>query len=127
MLAEFRDYLKTLDVASHYYIGKLDNTKMEAVGIYGQGGGTARREAIGRHSSYDIAMVRILVHWNKDANESEAAARNLYEAIRYITHTDMCTIHVEYLDLLEAEPTFIGTDDNNVYEYHITARIYYRR
>lgn len=126
MLAEFRDYLKTLDVATNYYIGKIDNSKMETVGVYGQGG-LKRIEAIGKASSYDITMVRILVHWNKNARESELASRNLFEKIRYITDTDMGNVHVDYLDLMEAEPTFLGTDDNGVYEYHIACRIYYRR
>lgn len=132
MLAEFKDYLKTLNLASNYYIGKIDNAKLKTIGLYGQQS-FRRVEAIGKKSSYDIAGVRILVHWNKNAKESEAAARNVFESIRYITDTDMPTsadenaIHVDYLDLLEAEPTFIGTDSNGVYEYHISARIYYRR
>lgn len=137
MLAEFRDYLKTLDLAENYYIGKIESTKLKTIGLYGQSN-QRRIEAIGKQSSYDIAGVRILVHWNKNARESEIAARNIFESIRYITDADMpvpqalagedvSVIHVDYLDLLEAEPTFIGTDDNGVYEYHISARIYYRR
>ena len=137
MLAEFRDYLKTLDLAENYYIGKIENAKLKTIGLYGQQS-QRRIEAIGKQASYDIAGVRILVHWNKNARESEMAARNIFESIRYITDADMpvpqalagkdvSVIHVDYLDLLEAEPTFIGTDDNGVYEYHISARIYYRR
>ena len=126
MLAEFKDYLKTLDLATNYYIGKIDNSKQETIGIYPMGG-NARVEAVGRESSYDIAGVRMLIHWNKNARESEISARNIFESIRYITDTDMGDIHIDYLDLTEGEPAFIGTDDNGVYEYHISARIYYRR
>lgn len=132
MLAEFRDYLKALNLADHYYIGKIDNTKLETIGVYGQQG-LRRVEAIGKESSYDIAGIRMLIHWNKNAKESEEAARSIFESIRYITDADMptseaeTTIHVNYLDLLDSEPIFIGTDDNGVYEYHISARIYYRR
>lgn len=127
MLATFREYLKTLNLADNYYIGKIDNTKLKTIGIYSQPG-VRRVEAIGKASSYDIAGVRILVHWNKSARETEEAARNIFESIRYITGTDISEeIHVDYLDLLESEPNFIGTDDNGVYEYHISARIYYRR
>lgn len=137
MLATFRDYLKTLNLAENYYIGKIDNTKLKTVGIYSQQS-FRRVEAIGKASSYDIAGIRMLVHWNKNAKQSEEAARNIFESIRYITDTDIPVsealagedenvIHIDYLDLLEAEPTFIGTDDNGVYEYHISARIYYRR
>lgn len=126
MLAEFRDYLKTLDVADNYYIGKIDNSKLKTVGIYGQGG-LARVEAVGGESSYNVSRVRILIHWNKNANETEMASWNLYCNLRFITDVDMGDIHVQYLSLDESEPTFLGTDDNGVYEYHISARIYYRR
>lgn len=127
MLATFRDYLKTLDLADNYYIGKIDNTKLKTIGIYSQPG-MRRIEAIGKASSYDVAGIRILVHWNKNARETEEAARNIFESIRYITDADISEeVHVNYLDLIEPEPNFIGTDDNGVYEYHISARIYYRR
>lgn len=127
MLATFKDYLKTLDLADNYYIGKIDNTKLKTIGIYSQPG-MRRIEAIGKASSYDVAGIRILVHWNKNARETEEAARNIFESIRYITDADISEeVHVNYLDLIEPEPNFIGTDDNGVYEYHISARIYYRR
>lgn len=126
MLAELRDYLKTKGVATNYYIGKIENAKTETIGIYGMGN-LKRVEAIGCESSYDIAGFQILLHWNRNANETEASARNLYQIIRYITDTDMGDVHVQYIDLDSGEPTFIGTDDNGVYEYHIAGRIYYRR
>ena len=127
MLATFRDYLKTLNLADNYYIGKIDNTKLKTIGIYSQPG-MRRIEALGKASSYDVAGIRILVHWNKNARETEEAARNIFESIRYITDADISEeVHVNYLDLIEPEPNFIGTDDNGVYEYHISARIYYRR
>lgn len=126
MLAEFRDFLKTLKVADNYYIGKIDNSKLKTIGVYSQGN-LARVEAIGKDSSYDVAGVRILVHWNKNMRESEIASRSLFDKIRYITDVDMGDVHVDYLSVNENEPTFIGTDDNGVYEHHISARIYYRR
>ena len=126
MLANFRDYLKSLDVADNYYLGKMVNETEKSLGVYSQPG-FRRPEAIGLRGSYDIAGFTLLLHWNKNAKESEAAARDLYEKIRYITDLDMGTLHVDYLDLLEAEPSFIGTDGNGVYEFSIPGRIYYRR
>ena len=126
MLSKFRDYLKTLDVASNYYLGKIVNETEKTLGVYSQPG-FRRVEAIGRESSYDIAGFNLLLHWNKNARESEDAARDLFEKIRYTTDTDMDGLFVEYIDLLEAEPSFIGTDNNGVYEFSIAGRIYYRR
>jgi len=127
MLAEFRDYLKTLNSkADHYSIGKIENSKEKSIGVYADSH-QRRIEAVGKKSSYDTAGIRILIHWNKNLKETEAFARSLYEEIRYITDTDMGTVHVHYLDLLYEEPVFIGTDDNGVYEYVISGVFYYQR
>ena len=126
MLEELKDYLKTLDLADYYYVGKLDNKREKAIGVYSTTS-SRRIEAIGKESSYDKAGFRILVHWNKNAVETEATARQIYEALRYITNTEMGNVYVYYLDLDIGEPVFLGTDQENVYEYHISGTIYYRR
>ena len=141
MIAEFRDYLKSLNVAEHYYIGKIENSKEKVLGIYADSS-TPRVEAIGRNGSYGTFGVRLLLHWNKNAKETETQARSLFETIRYITHTDMThyedteestdevvytTVHVQYIDWDYDEPIFIGTDANGVYEYVITGIIYYKK
>lgn len=125
MLAEFRDYIKTLNVADHYSIGKIDNAKDKSLGIYGDS--TRRRiEAIGREKSYGVMQFRILLHWTKNLNETEAQARSLYDSLRYIQDTDMGTMHVQFIDLNYEEPVFVGTDGNGVFEYVISGAIYYR-
>lgn len=126
MLAEFRDFIKTFAVGDYFSIGKIDSTKDKSIGVYGDSSYT-RVEAIGKESNYDIANLRILIHWNKNLSETEAAARALYDYLRYQSDFDMSDIHVYYLDLIQGEPLFVGTDDNGVYEYVITMRIYYRR
>ena len=126
MIAEFRDYLKTLNVAENYYIGKIENSKEYTVGVYADAS-TPRVEAVGKGSSYGTFGIRLLVHWNKNANETEQSARSLFSEIRYIQDLDMGDIHVQYLDLDYDEPIFIGTDANGVYEYVITGTIYYKK
>lgn len=126
MLAEFKDYLKTLNIADHYSIGKIDNSKERSIGVYADGY-QRRVEAIGKASSYGTAGIRILLHWTKNLRETETVARSLYDELRYITDTDMGSVHVQYLYLNYDEPVFLGTDANGVYEYVISGVIYYRR
>lgn len=126
MLAELRDFLKTQIDADHYSIGKIDDSKLKSVGVYGDYN-NRRVEAVGRAKSYDEAGVRILLHWTKNLNETESVARDLYEKLRYITDTDMGNIHVQYLSLNYAEPVLVGTDGNGVFEYVISGTVYYRR
>lgn len=126
MLIELCDFLETLNLAENYYIGKIDNSKLKTVGIYPLAA-MRRVEAVGKESSYDVAGFRLLVHWNKNARQTEDAARNVFEKLRYINSLDMGNIHVDYIDLTDGEPVFLGTDENGVYEYHIAGNIYYRR
>ena len=119
MLAKFRDYLKTLNVAENYYLGKIVNETEKTLGVYSN--------PRGRDSSYDIAGFMLLLHWNKNARESEEAARDLYQKIRYILDQDMDGFYVHMVDLQNGEPAFIGTDNNGVYEFSMTGRLFYRR
>lgn len=126
MLAEFKDYIKSFGIGDYFSIGKIDNSKDKSIGVYGDTN-DFRIEAINKFSSYDKANMRILVHWNKNLRETEDAARTLYNNLRYQTDFDMSTIHVYYVDLLQGEPIFVGTDANGVYEYVITLSLYYKR
>lgn len=126
MLSEFKDYLKTLNVATHYSVGKIDNSKERSLGVYGDSS-TRRVESIGQNSSYGTMRIRLLLHWNKSAVETEESARDLFEKIRYITDLDLDTEYIEYLDLDYDSPIFVGSDDNGIYEYVISGVIYYRR
>lgn len=126
MIAQFRDYLKTLNVATYYSIGKIDNSKDRSLGVYPDTY-TRRVEAIGKESSYGAFGVKLLLHWNKNANETEQSAFNLFEKIRYITDLDMTDVHVQYIDWDNDCPISLGTDENGVYEYVITGTIYYRK
>ena len=126
MLAEFKDYLKTLGVAEHYSVGKIDGSKMKSLGVYGDS--TMKRiEAVGRNSSYGTQRIRVLLHWNKSAVETEEAAWNLFNNIRYITDLDLTSEYIEYLDLDYDAPTFVGSDANGDSEYVISGVILYRR
>jgi hypothetical protein len=126
MLAQIRDYLKTLGVASHYSVGVIDHSKDKSLGVYGRTG-LARVEAMGLDATYDVAGVNLLLHWTKNAVESEVAARILYNRIRYIKETAMGDVYVYFVQPDYGEPVALGPDDNGVYEHSIPMRVYYRR
>lgn len=113
-----------------YYIGKIDNAREQAIGIYSNVP-QARPKAIGDLGSYDLASIRLLLHGSKNARETEIAARDLYAALDNRVGFEFGTdtvgyAHVFYIDPLYAEPTFLGTDENGVYEYHVPIDIYYK-
>lgn len=126
MLSEIKDYLKTLNVAEHYSVGKIDGSKEKSLGVYGDTP-LRRIEAIGKNSSYGAMRIRILLHWNKSAVDTEVSAKDLFDKIRYITDLDLTTAYIEYIDWDDDSPVFVGTDSIGIYEYVISGIVFYRR
>ena len=128
-LAEIRDWLKTLKAAENYYIGRLENKKEYSLGVY-EGAAVGRPViAIGgiQNSSYDVRAVSLLLHWNRNKNESEIAARKLWGKLIEVNDEDAGKNHIQYLQMTVPEPVGVGTDGSGVYEYVINFNLYYRR
>lgn len=128
-LAEVRDWLKDFHAANHYYIGKLDSKEECSIGVYQRKTSDGPRMAIGGYdlASYDVKSVSILIHWNKNANETEKRAQYLYNQI---LRSDLIVIGetpIRYIQLLQNEPVDVGTDDYHVYERVIELDIYYEK
>lgn len=128
-LADIRDWIKTLGIGNHFYIGKIENKKERSVGIY-------QRQPSG---SADIALggldctkttrkeISVLVHWDKYANETEEAAQTLYDRFLQVTDLEIAGKHVDYLQVDVPEPIDVGTDNNGVYERVIWLTLHYER
>lgn len=126
-LAEIRDWLKTLDAAENYYVGRLDNKKEKSIGVY-DGRSTGRPVmAIGGNSSYDIKAVSLLLHWNRNRNETEIAARSLWDQLVGVNNQEAGGNYIQYLQMTVPEPVGVGTDAGGIYEYVINFNLYYRR
>lgn len=128
-LAEVRDWIKTFNAANNYYIGKIDNKQENSIGIYQRKTIDGPRVAIGGRllASYDVKSISILIHWNKNANETEKRAQYLYNRLFEAESVVIGGIPVKLIALLQNEPVDVGTDDNNVYERVIELDLYYER
>ena len=128
-LAEVRDWIKTFNAANNYYIGKLDNKQENSIGIYQRKTIDGPRVAIGGRSlaSYDVKSISILIHWNKNANETEKRAQYLYNRLFEVESVVIGETPIKMIALLQNEPVDVGTDDNNVYEHVIELDLYYER
>ena len=128
-LAEVRDWIKTFNAANNYYIGKIDNKQENSIGIYQRKTIDGPRVAIGGRTlaSYDVKSISILIHWNKNANETEKRAQYLYNRLFEAELVVIGGIPVKMIALLQNEPVDVGTDDNNVYERVIELDLYYER
>ena len=128
-LAEVRDWIKTFNAANNYYIGKLDNKQENSIGIYQRKTIDGPRVAIGGRSlaSYDVKSISVLIHWNKNANETEKRAQYLYNRLFEAESVVIGGTPIKMIALLQNEPVDVGTDDNNVYERVIELDLYYER
>ncbi len=129
-LAEIKDWLKTFGIAENYYVGRIDNKKEMSLGVYSRDGPGSPVMALGgtENSSYDIKRISLLLHWNKNARETEETALALWDALFGRTDIDVPSgSHIQYVQPAVPEPVPIGTDDGGVYEYVINLNIYYRR
>lgn len=102
------------------------NDKERSIGVY-QLAPRPPTRAIGQASSYEVRRISLKLHWNKNQNESERAAFELYRKLRAVRSFDIDNIHIYFILLSHAEPISIDTDDNGIYEWVIEFEIYYER
>ena len=132
-LADIRNYLKTLDTKvdlNNYYIGKLDNKKDKSIGVYQRKINNNPLIALGGNlMSYKILPVSILVHYNKNARETEEFSNKLYlELLNKSINLDDLRINnrkIKLIKLYNSSSVDVGADDNNVYERVIELDFYY--
>lgn len=129
-LAEIRDWLRTMDAAEHYSVGRLDNGKEKSLAVYDRPRYGQPVTALGgpERSSYDVKGVSLLLHWNRNARETEAAAQALWDRLLRAAHIDTPDGgHIQFIRPESPAPVGVGTDESGVYEYVIEMNIYYRR
>lgn len=126
-LAEVRDWLKLQVDCPNWYIGKIDGSKPQCIGVYSLDKGTPVL-AIGGldNTSYAVKAVSILVHWTKNADTAEQKAQEVYAAL-FGQPAVIAGKRVINFQVRTAEPVSVGTDDAGIFEYVIETTIYYER
>ena len=128
LLSDVKDWLKSYNPANHYYVGKLDAKKEKSLGVY-QRDRQEQEMPLGgiTNKKCEKKQISLLLHWNKNARETEEAAFSLFQKLEMLNDFSIGKTHVYYLQLLNGEPVDVGTDDAGVYERVIEFDIYYER
>lgn len=128
MLSDVRDYIASLGLAEHVYMGKLDEKKEKSVGVYHSKHAHAYKTAIGGPSleSYGAKYVTLLVHWNKSPRDTEKAATELFKAVRDTREVAINESKIKFIQPLY-ELQDVGTDDAGIYEMVIEAAVIYEK
>ena len=126
-LADVRDYLKSFNLFSGYYVGRIDANKKNVLGVYDLSP-TRRHKTIGRGTQkYDIKGVSLLVHGDTNKTSTERLAISLYEALENVEDGEIAGRPVNIIDLQQDTPIDVDTDSNKVYEYVIEVLFYIER
>lgn len=128
-LSDIREWLKTFGIGEHFHIGKLDGKKEKSIGLYQRKSSGPPTMAIGglENKKYDVKRVSVLIHWTKNARETESASFSLFEKIMNLKNVTIGQTRVNYIRLMVPEPQDVGTDDAGVYERVIWFDLYYER
>lgn len=128
MLEDIRDYIASLDVAEHVYMGKFPDKEDKSVGVYNSKHQNVYHTALGGPSleGYGEKYVTLLVHWNKSPRETEKAAVELLEKLRTMRDAIVNNETIKFFQPLYPVQD-VGTDDAGIYEMVIEGNSIYEK
>lgn len=128
MLSDVRDYIASLGLADHVYMGKLPDKSQKSIGVYNSKHQHVYKTAIGGHDleSYGTKYVTLLVHWNKSPRDTEGAALKLFEAVRNAEEVTINESKIKFIQPLY-DIQDVGTDDAGIFEMVIEAAVIYEK
>lgn len=126
-LKNVKDWMQKQIQANVWKIGIYDNSKQKTICVRNL---TSNRNklAIGGLSNTSTAVkgVSIVVHWNKNPDETERVAQDVH-ALFYGNQPMIEGFQIVMCEMRSDEPIFVGTDEQGVYEYVIEVWITYMR
>ena len=126
-LADVRDYLKSFNLFSGYYVGRIDANKKNVIGVYDLRN-RARHKTIGENTQrYDIKGVSLLIHGDTNKTNTEKLAIKLYEALESAENGEIAGRKINIIDLQQDAPIDVDADSSKVYEYVIEVLFYVER
>ena len=126
-LADVRDYLKSFDLFTAYYVGRIDASKKNVLGVYDLMP-NRRHKTIGKGTQrYDIKGVSLLIHGDTNKTNTEKLAISLYEALESAEDGKIAGRNINIIDLQQDAPIDVDADSSKVYEYVIEVLFYIER
>ena len=126
-LADVRDYLKSFNLFSSYYVGRIDANKKNVLGVYDLRN-RARHKTIGTNTNkYEVKGVSLLIHGDTNKTNTEKLAIKLYEALESAENGEIAGRKINIIDLQQDAPIDVDADSSKVYEYVIEVLFYVER
>ena len=126
-LADVRDYLKSFNLFSGYYVGRIDANKKNVLGVYDLRN-RARHKTIGTNTNkYEVKGVSLLIHGDTNKTNTEKLAIKLYEALESAENGEIAGRKINIIDLQQDAPIDVDADSSKVYEYVIEVLFFVER
>lgn len=126
-LADVRDYLKSFNLFTNYYVGRIDTDKKNVLGVYDLRH-RERHKTIGKNTQkYDVKAVSLLIHGDTNKTNTENLAIELYKALDEAENGKIAGRKIDIIDLLWDAPIDVDATDDKVYEYVIEVIFYIKR
>ena len=126
-LADVSDYLKSFNLFSGYYVGRIDANKKNVIGVYDLRN-RARHKTIGTNTNkYEVKGVSLLIHGDTNKTNTEKLAIKLYEALESAENGEIAGRKINIIDLQQDAPIDVDADSSKVYEYVIEVLFYVER
>lgn len=126
-LADVRDYLKSFNLFSGYYVGRIDANKKNVIGVYDLRN-RARHKTIGTNTNkYEVKGVSLLIHGDTNKTNTEQLAIKLYEALESAENSEIAGRKINIIDLQQDAPIDVDADSSKIYEYVIEVLFYVER
>ena len=126
-VADVRDYLKSVNLFSGYYVGRIDANKKNVIGVYDLRN-RARHKTIGTNTNkYEVKGVSLLIHGDTNKTNTEKLAIKLYEALESAENGEIAGRKINIIDLQQDAPIDVDADSSKVYEYVIEVLFYVER
>ena len=126
-LADVRDYLKSFDLFTAYYVGRIDASKKNVLGVYDLMP-NRRHKTIGKGTQrYAIKGVSLLIHGDTNKTNTEKLAISLYEALESAEDGKIAGRNINIIDLQQDAPIDVDADSSKIYEYVIEVLFYVER
>lgn len=130
-LSDIRDYVAKLGIVKneHCYIGKLNTKYEESIGCYHlRRSGTPRIPLGGKeNATFDVLPVSFLIHWNKNAAQTDHKANELYRILQDLKNVTVNNKQIKFCIMQVPYPQDVGTDETGIFEMVIEAEFYCRK
>lgn len=108
-------------------MARMDASKERRIGVWQRDAGGGMGIAIGRARATRCKRIQLLVHWTRDAHETELAAQALYDAIAACRRPSIGGAEADWIDLAMPEPADLGADGAGIFERAIRLDIYHQQ